>query len=278
MGSKRVGHDWVTRHRTTYMLRFCLYFLLLFSHTVMSNSLQPHELQHTRPLCPSPSPQVCPSSCSLHQWCCPAISSYDTVFSLFSQYPSAFIITYLYFFNRFFYVSLPLILLPLNPSSAQLSTTAITALQCQRNQRSNWQHLLDYRKGKGIPKRKKNLLLLHWLHQSPWLCGSQLWKILKDTGVPDHLTCLLSKLYAGQEAAVSARHGTKEWFKIGKGVTSRLYILLLYLFNFYIRRRVYHFTEYIGWNAGLDDSQAGIKIAGRHINNLRYADDITLMA
>ena len=156
MGSKRVGHDWVTRHRTTYMLRFCLYFLLLFSHTVMSNSLQPHELQHTRPLCPSPSPQVCPSSCSLHQWCCPAISSYDTVFSLFSQYPSAFIITYLYFFNRFFYVSLPLILLPLNPSSTQLSTTVITALQCQRNQRSNWQHLLDCRKGKGIPKRKKN--------------------------------------------------------------------------------------------------------------------------
>ena len=81
----------------------------------------------------------------------------------------------------------------LNPSSTQLSTIFITTLQCQRNQISNWQHMLDHRKSKGIPKRKKkNLLLLHWLHKSPWLCGSHLWKILKDTGVPDHLTCLLS--------------------------------------------------------------------------------------
>ena len=88
-------------------------------------------------------------------------------------------------------------------------------------------------------------------------------------GIPDHLTCLLRNLYAGQEATVRTGHGATDWFKIGKGVCQGC-ILSPCLFNFY--------AEYIMRNAGLDESQAGIKIAGRNINNLRYADDTTLMA
>ena len=92
-------------------------------------------------------------------------------------------------------------------------------------------------------------------------------KILKEMGVPDDLTCLLRNLYAGQEAKVIAGHGTTERFQIGKGVRQGC-ILSLCLFNFY--------AEYIMRNAGLEEAQAGIKIAGRDINNLRYADDTTL--
>ena len=95
------------------------------------------------------------------------------------------------------------------------------------------------------------------------------WKILKEMGIPDHLTCLLRNVYGGQEATVRTRHGTTEWFQIGKGVRQGC-ILSPCLFNFY--------TEYIMRNAGLEETQAGIKIAGRNINNLRYADDTTLMA
>ena len=96
-----------------------------------------------------------------------------------------------------------------------------------------------------------------------------MWKILKEMGIPDHLTCLLRNLYAGQEATVRTGHGTVEWFQIGKGVRQGC-ILSSCLFNFY--------AEYIMRNAGLDEAQAGMKIAGRNINNLRYADDMTLMA
>ena len=107
------GWTWLSdKAQNNIYVKILPLLFFLFSHTVMSNSLQPHGLQHARPLCPSPSPRVCPSSCSLHRWCCSAISSYDTLFSFCSQYPSAFITTYLYFFNSFFYVSLPLILLP----------------------------------------------------------------------------------------------------------------------------------------------------------------------
>ena len=88
-------------------------------------------------------------------------------------------------------------------------------------------------------------------------------------GIPDHLTCLLRNLHAGQEATVRTGHGTMDWFQIGKGVCQGC-ILLPYLFNLY--------AEYIMQNARLDESQAGIKIARRNINNLRYADNITLMA
>ena len=95
-----------------------------------------------------------------------------------------------------------------------------------------------------------------------------MWIFLKEMGIPDQLTCLLRNLYAGQEATVRTGHGTTDWFQIGKGVCQG-FILSPCLFNFY--------AEYIMRNAGLEDAQAGIKIAGRNINNLRYADDTTLM-
>ena len=98
---------------------------------------------------------------------------------------------------------------------------------------------------------------------------NKLWKILKEMGIPDHLTCLLRNLYAGQEATVRTGHGTTDWFQIGKGVRQGC-ILSACLFNLY--------AEYIMRNAGLEETQAGIKISGRNINNLRYADDTTLMA
>ena len=95
------------------------------------------------------------------------------------------------------------------------------------------------------------------------------WEILKEMGIPDNLTYLLRNLYAGQEATVRTGHGTTDWFQIGKGVRQGC-ILSPSLFNFY--------AEYIMRNTGLDEAQAGIKIAGRKINNLRYADDTTLTA
>ena len=98
---------------------------------------------------------------------------------------------------------------------------------------------------------------------------NKLWKILQETGIPDHLTCLLRNLYADQEATVRTRHGTTDWFQIGKEVHQGC-ISSPYLFNLN--------ALYILQNARLDEAQAGIKIAGININNLRYTDDTTLMA
>ena len=98
---------------------------------------------------------------------------------------------------------------------------------------------------------------------------NKLWKILKEMGILDHLICLLRNLYAGQEATVRPGHGTIDWFQIGKEVRQSC-ILSPCLFNLY--------AEYIMRNGGLEEAQAGIKIARRNINNLRYADDTTLMA
>ena len=97
---------------------------------------------------------------------------------------------------------------------------------------------------------------------------NKVWKILKEMGIPDHLTCLLRNLYAGQEATVRTGHGTTDWFQIGKGVCQGC-ILSPCLFNFY--------AEYIMRNAGLEEGQAEIKIAGRNINNLRYTNDTILI-
>ena len=97
---------------------------------------------------------------------------------------------------------------------------------------------------------------------------NKLWEILKEMGIPDHLSWFLRKLYTVQEATVRTGHGTVDWFQIGKGVSQGC-ILLPCLFNLY--------AEYIMRNAGLYETQAGIKIARRNINNLRYADDTTLM-
>ena len=98
---------------------------------------------------------------------------------------------------------------------------------------------------------------------------NKVWKILKEMGIPDDLTCLLRNLYAGPEATVRTGHGTTDWFQIRKGVCQGC-ILSPCFFNLH--------AEYIMRNSGLEEAQAGIRIAGRNINNLRYADDTTLMA
>ena len=138
----------------------------------------------------------------------------------------------------------------------------------QRNQRSNCQHPLDHGKSKRV---QKNIYFCFIDYAKAFDCmnNNKLWKILKEMGMPDHLTCLLRNLYAGQDATLRTGHGTTDWFQIGKGVHQD-WILSPCLFNLY--------AEYIMRNAGLEEAQAGIKIAGRNINNLKYADDTTLMA
>ena len=127
---------------------------------------------------------------------------------------------------------------------------------------------MDHRKSKRIPE--KHLFLLHWLLKAfDCLDHKKLWKILKEMGTADHLTCLLRNLYAGKEATVRTGHGTTDWFQIGKGVCQGC-MLSSCIFNLH--------AEYIMRNAGLEEAQAGIKIAGRNIKNLRYAHDTTLMA
>ena len=126
--------------------------------------------------------------------------------------------------------------------------------------------MLEHRKSKG------NTILLCFIdHAKAFDCvdHNKLWKILKEMGIPDYLTCLLRNLYAGQEATVRTAHGTMDWFKVGKGVRQGC-ILSPCLFNLY--------AEHIMWNSRLDEAQVGIKIAGRNINNFRYPDDTTLMA
>ena len=133
-------------------------------------------------------------------------------------------------------------------------------LEKQRNQRLNCQH-----------RKSKRVLFLLFDYAKALDCvnHNELWKILKEMGIPDHLTCLLRNLYAGQKVTVRTGHGTTDWFQIGKGVHPGC-ILSPCLCNLY--------AEYIMRNAGLEEAQAGIKIVGRNINNLRYADDTTLLA
>ena len=141
----------------------------------------------------------------------------------------------------------------------------------------------DFRKDRGIRDQianicwitekarelKKNIYFWFIDYAKAFDCvdHNKLWNILQGMGIPDHLTCLLRNLYAGQEATVRTGHGTTDWFQIGKGVRQGC-ILSPCLFHFY--------AEYIMRNAGLEETQAGIKIAGRNIYNLRYADDTTL--
>ena len=122
---------------------------------------------------------------------------------------------------------------------------------------------------KARESEKHLFLLIDYAKAFDCVDHNKLWKILKEMGIPDHLTCLFRNLYAGQEATVRTGHGTTAWFQIGKGVTQGC-ILSPCLFNLY--------AEYIMRITGLEEAQAGIKIAGRNINNLRYADDTTLMA
>ena len=122
---------------------------------------------------------------------------------------------------------------------------------------------------KAIEFQKKYLLcFIDYAKAFDCVDHSKLWKILQEMEIPDHLTCLLRNLYVGQEATVRTGYET-DWFQIGKGVCQDC-ILSPCLFNFY--------AEYIMRNLGLDEAQTGIKIPGRNINNLRYADDTTLMA
>uniref|UniRef100_A0A4W2BT43 Reverse transcriptase domain-containing protein n=1 Tax=Bos indicus x Bos taurus TaxID=30522 RepID=A0A4W2BT43_BOBOX len=127
--------------------------------------------------------------------------------------------------------------------------------------------LLNHRKSKRVPEKHLFLLFDYAKPLTVWITTN--WKILQEMGIPDHLTCLLRNLYAGQEATVRTGHGTTDWFQIGKGVHQGC-ILSLCLFNLHV--------EYIMRNTGLEEAQAGIKVARRNINNLRYADDTTLIA
>ena len=111
--------------------------------------------------------------------------------------------------------------------------------------------------------------MLHCAKSYDCVDHNRLWKILKEMRIPDHLTCLLRNLHTGEKATVRTIHGTTDWFQIRKGVCQG-YLLSPCLFNLH--------AEYIMRNVGLKEAQAGIKIAGRNINNLRYADDTTLMA
>ena len=127
---------------------------------------------------------------------------------------------------------------------------------------------MDHGKSKRVPEKNIYFCFIDYAKAFDCVDNNKLWKILKEIGIPDHLTCLLRNLYAGQEATVRTGHGKTDWFQIGKGVGQGC-ILSPCLFNLY--------AEYIMRNAGLDESQVGIKIVGRNINNFRYADDTTLM-
>ena len=163
------------------------------------------------------------------------------------------------------------------------SKVMLKILQARLQQYVNCE-LLDvqagFRKGRGTRDQNANICWIikkktREFQKNIYFCfidyvdHNKLWKILKEMGIPDHLTCLLRKLYAGQEETVRTGHGTTDWFQIGKRVHQGC-ILSPCLFNLY--------AEYIMRNAGLEETQTGIKIAGRNINNLRDADDTTLMA
>ena len=144
---------------------------------------------------------------------------------------------------------------------------------------------VGFRKGRGTRDQIANLrwimekarefqkniyfCLIDYAKAFDYVDPNKLWKIRKEMGIPDHLTCLLTNLYAGQEARVRTAHGKTDWFQLGNAICQGC-ILSFCLFNLY--------AEYIMKNAELEEAQAGIKMAGRNINNLRYADDTTLMA
>ena len=132
--------------------------------------------------------------------------------------------------------------------------------------RSNCQHSLDHRKSKRVPE-KHLFCFIDYAKAFNCVDHNKLWKILKEMGIPDHLTCLLRNLYADQEATVRTGHGTTDWFQIGKRVRQGC-ILSPCLFNLY--------AEYIMRNAGLEEAQDGIKIARRNINNLRLTSDMQM--
>ena len=142
-------------------------------------------------------------------------------------------------------------------------------LENTRNQKSNCQHPPDHRKSKRVPEKTIYFRFIAYAKDFNYMDHNKRRKIMKEMGIPGHLSCLWRNLYADQEATIKTGHGTINWFQIGKRVCQDC-ILSPCLLNLY--------TEYIMRNAGLDEAQTGIKIARRNINNLRYADDSTLMA
>jgi len=177
---------------------------------------------------------------------------------------------------------------PGSPVPGTVSKVMLKILQSRPQQHMNWEFQdvqAGFRKGRGtwdqtanirwimekLRKFQKNIYFCFTDYTKAFDCvdHNKLWKIFKELATPDHFICLLLNLYAGQEATVRTGHGTTDWFQIGKGVHQGC-ILSSCLFNLY--------AEYIMRNAGRDEAQAGIKIAGRNINNLRYVDDTTLMA
>ena len=176
-------------------------------------------------------------------------------------------------------------------TTAQLHSSHALAKQCSKFSKPGFNSMwtmnfqtykLDFKKAE-----ESKIASIHWIIKNPrvfqniYFCfidyvktfdcvdHNKLWKILREIGIPHHFTCLLRNLYAGQETTVITRHGKTEWSQIGKGVCQGC-ILSPCLFNLY--------AKYLIWNARLDEAQAGIKIAGRNINNLRYADDTILIA
>ena len=174
--------------------------------------------------------------------------------------------------------------------TARLHSSHMQAKQCSKFSKSgfNIAWIVNFQMFKpDLEKAEEQEINIHWIigkvrefQKNIYFCRidytrafdcvdhNKLWKILQEMRIPDHLTCLLRNLYAGQEATVRTGHGTTDWFQIGKGVHQGC-ILSPCLFNLY--------AEYIMWNARLEEAEAGIKIAGRNINNLRYADDTTLI-
>ena len=140
-------------------------------------------------------------------------------------------------------------------------------LEKAEDMRSNCQHLLNHIKSKRVSE--KNICFIDYAKAFDCVDHNKQSKILKETGIPDHLTCLLRNLYAGQEATLRTRYEKMDWFQIGKGV-HQCCMLSDCFFKLY--------AEYIMWNARVDEAQTGIKIAVRNINNVRYVDDTTLMA
>ena len=215
----------------------------------MSDSLQAHELQHARLPCPSLSPGARSNTCPLSCWHHPTISSSVAPLSCFQCSPASVFSSEPSVCIRWpKYWSFSFSISPSNEYSDWfffLGLTGLTSLVSRGLSRVFF--------GTTIQKHQ-----FFSIQPSLWSKSH-----IPSMGVPDHLTCLLRNLYPAQEATVRNRHGTTHWFQIGKGVYQDC-ILSPCLFNLY--------ADYIMWNAGLDEAQAGIKIARRNSNNLRYAD------
>ena len=248
----------------------------------MFSPLSPPAASHETPWtatcspCPSLSPGGCSNSGPLSQWCYPAIAS--SAFLLLHIYVYIHTDTYIYPDHLFPYFWT--VLRAFWKTVSQVIILRLVQIKFSFSFFDYWVIFLihvsiemlptlvrSWRK-QGSSRKTSTFASLTMLNPlTVWI--TTLWNILKEMGISDHLICTLRNVYASQEATVRTEYGKTDWFKIGNGVWQGC-ILSLWLFNLYV--------EYIMWNADLDESQAGIKIAGRNINNLRYAEDTTQMA